>query len=178
MAEPRMRLRQKGQQFPSSDLEAYLVAFGDDYDPLPETVRVLDEIITDYIIETCHGAALSASYSRRAKIKVDDFKFTLRRDPQKLGRVTELLALDKEFKKKRKAFEVDEGELGKEAAKDEAGKGGAGGKTGVASGAGETSGDEGDEGSLAGKDGEGTKRKKAKKDKSKKEETKKEEAKR
>ena len=71
MTEPRMRLRQKGQQFPTQDckshslspftpqrptnvttVEAFLLAFGDNDYPLPETVRVLDEIITDYIIGT------------------------------------------------------------------------------------------------------------------------------
>ncbi|EKG21599.1 transcriptionfactorTFIIDcomplexsubunitTaf13 [Macrophomina phaseolina MS6] len=37
MTEPRMRMRQKGQQFDTRDLEAYLIAFGDDRNPLPET---------------------------------------------------------------------------------------------------------------------------------------------
>ncbi|EON62884.1 hypothetical protein W97_02109 [Coniosporium apollinis CBS 100218] len=119
MTEPRMRLRHKGQQFPTADLEAYLVAFGDDRNPLPETVKVLDEIVTDFIIETCHEAAQSAAYARRAKIKVDDFKFMLRKDPKKLGRVTELLNLDKELKKKRKAFDVEDDQLGKENVKEE-----------------------------------------------------------
>lgn len=130
-------------------VEAFLYAFGDDINPLPETVKVLDEIITEYvirpsapppppaqnwrgteltvttkflpslsfIIETCHEAAASASYSRRSKIKVDDFKFVLRRDPEKLGRVTELLTLDKEIKRKRKAFDVEEENVGKEGGK-------------------------------------------------------------
>lgn len=104
-----MRLRQKGQQFPQSDLEAFLLAFGDNDRPLPETVRVLDEIITDYIIETCHEAAAVAHHARRAKIKLDDFKFMLRRDTGKLGRVSEMLETDKELKRKRKAFDTDEG---------------------------------------------------------------------
>lgn len=68
MAEPRMRVRQKGQQFATQDrtlprrhlrvpqrqptdhgktVEAYLIAFGDDMHPLPETVKVLDEIVTE-----------------------------------------------------------------------------------------------------------------------------------
>ncbi|KAL0263468.1 hypothetical protein SLS55_002448 [Diplodia seriata] len=114
MTEPRMRMRQKGQQFDTRDLEAYLIAFGDDRNPLPETVRVLDEIITDFIIETCHEAALCASYSRRAKIKVDDFKFILRKDPVKLGRVTELLNKEKEIKSQRKVFAVDDEQIGKD----------------------------------------------------------------
>ncbi|KAH8726172.1 transcription initiation factor IID, 18kD subunit-domain-containing protein [Phaeosphaeriaceae sp. PMI808] len=109
MTEVRMRLRQKGQQFPTQDLEAFLLAFGDNDYPLPETVRVLDEIITDYIIETCHEAASVAHHARRAKIKLDDFKFMLRRDTGKLGRVSDMLETDKELKRKRKAFDTDEG---------------------------------------------------------------------
>lgn len=104
-----MRLRQKGQQFPASDLTAFLIAFGDCDSPLPETVKVLDEIVTDYIIETCHEAASVAHHARRAKIKLDDFKFMLRRDTAKLGRVSEMLETDKELKRKRKAFDTDEG---------------------------------------------------------------------
>ncbi|KAH0288958.1 hypothetical protein KCU71_g15608, partial [Aureobasidium melanogenum] len=87
MAEPRMRLRQKGQQFSNPELAGLLEAFGDTQ-PLPATLTTLDEIITDFIIETCHSAAICASYSRRQKIKVDDFKWVLRRDAKKLGRVT------------------------------------------------------------------------------------------
>ncbi|KAI9727129.1 MAG: Transcription initiation factor TFIID subunit 13 [Chrysothrix sp. TS-e1954] len=124
--EPRMRVRNKGQQFGTPDLEAFLTAFGSPLPPpplphsnthepthLPATITVLDEIITTFIIETCHQAAICASYSHRSKIKVDDFKFALRGDPRKLGRVAELLGLDKEIKKKRKAFDVDEGAVGR-----------------------------------------------------------------
>lgn len=108
-----MRQRQKGQQFQTSELEAFLAAFGDDRNPLPETVKVLDEIITDFVIETCHEAAQVASYARRAKIKVDDFKFILRRDPRKLGRVAELLSMDREIKNRKKMFEIEEAQLAK-----------------------------------------------------------------
>jgi len=86
-----------------------LEAFGDKH-PLPSTVLVLDEIITDFIIETCHSAALCASYSRRQKIKVDDFKWVLRRDAKKLGRVTEIFFAEKILKDSRKAFELTTGQ--------------------------------------------------------------------
>jgi transcription initiation factor TFIID subunit 13 len=146
MTEVRMRLRQKGQQFPTQDckplafplsnldkhiiktltrpaVEAFLLAFGDNDYPLPETLRILDEIITDYIIETCHEAASVAHHARRAKIKLDDFKFMLRRDTSKLGRVSEMLETDKELKRKRKAFDTDEGAvLGKGEKEDDGGK--------------------------------------------------------
>ena len=88
-------------------------------------MRVLDEIITDYIIETCHEAASVAHHARRAKIKLDDFKFMLRRDTGKLGRVSEMLETDKELKRKRKAFDTDEGAVLQD--KDGAAAAGAGG---------------------------------------------------
>lgn len=66
--------------------------------PYPETLRVLDEILTDFIIETCHNAVIIASYSGRTKLKLADFEWVLRRDSMKLGRVQEM------FRKKR---EVD-----------------------------------------------------------------------
>lgn len=119
-----MRSRAKGQQFPAQDLEAFLIAFGDDDRPLPETVKILDEIVTDYIIETCHEAAAIAHHARRAKIKLDDFKFMLRRDTAKLGRVSEMLDKEKELKRQRKAFDTDEGAVAKDADKDGAAPGG------------------------------------------------------
>lgn len=90
-------------------------------------MRVLDEIITDYIIETCHEAASVAHHARRAKIKLDDFKFMLRRDTGKLGRVSEMLETDKELKRKRKAFDTDEGAVLVEKDGGGEGEGGGGG---------------------------------------------------
>lgn len=31
------------------EVEAFLIAFGDDDRPLPETVKILDEIVTEYV---------------------------------------------------------------------------------------------------------------------------------
>ena len=91
-----------------------LNAFGDTPDPLPETLRVLDEIVTDFIIETCHAAARSATVSKRQKIKVEDFRWALRGSEEMLGRVRELFAIEKGLKDARKGFNVDEGKIGLE----------------------------------------------------------------
>ncbi|KAG2414089.1 hypothetical protein HFD88_003280 [Aspergillus terreus] len=120
MAEPRARAaRHKGQMNFASELRLLLLAYGDPSphpsfpaEPLPETVRVLDEIVTDFVLEMCHGAAQYASYSRRQKIKVDDFRFALRRDPNKLGRVQELLRMERELKEARKAFDQNDDQVG------------------------------------------------------------------
>jgi transcription initiation factor TFIID subunit 13 len=112
MTEPRARPRTKGQLFHTSDLTDLLYAYGtacrtpNTPSPLPSTISVLDEILTDFIIETCHAAALSASYSRRQKIKVDDFKFVLRKDSVLLGRVQEQLWRERRIKEARSLIDV------------------------------------------------------------------------
>ena len=113
MAEPRARARGKGQVFSHADLSDLLYANGDNVrtpttpSPLPSTITCLDEILTDFIIETCHAAALSASYSRRQKIKVDDFKFVLRKDERLLGRVLEQLWRDKRMREERRVVDFE-----------------------------------------------------------------------
>lgn len=118
MAEPRARPRRPNHgpngnnttTFPTSDLSDLLYAFGSSPPHLPSTISVLDEILTDFIIETCHLAALSASYSRRAKLKVEDFKFVLRHDERLLGRSMEHIWRDKRIKENRRvAGMMDEG---------------------------------------------------------------------
>lgn len=107
MTEPRARARPRGQFFSTADLSELLYAYGDQPPSLPATISALDEILMDFIIETCHQAALSASYSRRQKIKVDDFKWALRRDEVLLGRVLEQMWKEKGIKEDRKAVDFD-----------------------------------------------------------------------
>ena len=91
-----------------------LFAFGDDKIPLDETVRILDEITTDFVIETSHIASKAAEYSGRTKLKIDDFKFAIRGDEILTGRIRELLNTDKELKEARKQFDTGEGRVGLE----------------------------------------------------------------
>jgi transcription initiation factor TFIID subunit 13 len=95
--EPRARAtRHKGSLNFGPELESMLYGFGapmppsiSSINPKPnsETVRVLDEIVTDFIIETCHNAVAIASYSGRTKLKLEDFQWVIRKDPTNLGRV-------------------------------------------------------------------------------------------
>lgn len=81
-----------------------MYAFGDD-DPTQESLQVMDEILQDYIIQLCRSAQHAAG---PRKVKVDDFKFSLRRDAKKLGRCEELLALQKEIAQAKKLFDENE----------------------------------------------------------------------
>ena len=97
--------------FPANDsVRSLLYASGDATStPLEETLRVLEEITVTYITDTCLSAAALASSANRAKIKVDDFKFALRRDERKLGRVQELLHMKKVIDDARKLDGLEEG---------------------------------------------------------------------
>lgn len=86
-------------------------------------MRVLDEIVTDFIIEICHEAARAASYAGRQKVKVEDFMFAIRKNPIFLGRVQELMDMEKELKEARKQFDVPEGKAGLEKGKPKEGSG-------------------------------------------------------
>jgi len=90
-----------------------LYAHGDDFDPLPETVRVLDSITTDFIIESCHGAAAIATHAGRQKVKLEDFRLLFRKDAAKTGRMLQLETMGKEQAQQRKMFDVNNDRLEK-----------------------------------------------------------------
>ncbi|GMM52509.1 Taf13 protein [Starmerella bacillaris] len=89
----------------ANDLKALLYAFGDVDTPYVETIGVLEDILQEYLFSICNEAARMARAAGRNKIKVDDFKFALRNDPRKLGRVEKLLVLQKEFDAARKEYD-------------------------------------------------------------------------
>lgn len=132
--EPRARAsRHKGQLNFPEEVKHLLHGFGAPSppstppdqvpDPYPETLRLLDEALTDFIIEICHSAVAVATYSGRQKLKVDDFRFVLRKDPVKLGRVQQMYLTGKDINRDRKAFDA----IGMGGG----GGGGLGGKVGV-----------------------------------------------
>ena len=83
-----------------------LYGFGDVPNPLEETVEYVDMLVVEYINKLCTDASRLAKY--RGHVKTEDFLFVLGREPRKLGRAKELLALDKELKRARQAFNVSD----------------------------------------------------------------------
>ncbi|BBM98656.1 transcription initiation factor TFIID subunit 13 [Marchantia polymorpha subsp. ruderalis] len=96
----------------SKDLRLMMYGFGDDPDPLPETVLLVEDILLEYITEMVHKAQDVAS--KRGKLTTEDIMFLVRKDSRKFARVKELLAMNEELKRARKAFEVDEEKLANE----------------------------------------------------------------
>lgn len=93
----------------TKELRLMMYGFGDDPDPIPETVSLLEDILIDYVTEMVHKAQDVAS--RRGKLTTEDLMFLVRKDARKFARVKELLAMNEELKRARKAFEVDEEKL-------------------------------------------------------------------
>ncbi|KAJ7524568.1 hypothetical protein O6H91_17G011900 [Diphasiastrum complanatum] len=83
-----------------------MYGFGDDPDPIPETVMLMEDILIDYITDMIHKSQDVAS--RRGKLSTEDIMFLVRKDARKFARVKELLAMNEELKRARKAFEIDE----------------------------------------------------------------------
>lgn len=96
-----------------------LYAHGDVKNPLPETVRVLDEILTDFMQSIAFEAARAAQYSGRQKIKYEDFEFAFRKNPAFLGKVQEVFEKQKEIKKAREILRDGDDEIMKDAAEEE-----------------------------------------------------------
>ncbi|XP_057483843.1 transcription initiation factor TFIID subunit 13-like isoform X2 [Actinidia eriantha] len=91
------------------DLQHMMYGFGDDPNPLPESVTLVEDIVVEYVTDLVNKAQDVAS--KRGKLLTEDFLFLIRKDLPKLNRSTELLSMNEELKQARKAFEVDEEKL-------------------------------------------------------------------
>lgn len=112
-----------------------LYGHGDVFAPLPETVRVLDEILSDFVQGVAFEANRAAHHAGRQKIKAEDFQFAFRKNPAFLGKIQEVLEKKADIESARKIFKDTEAEFSKEmldkvAGEDEAARAGAEGKGG------------------------------------------------
>ncbi|KAG6009263.1 hypothetical protein E4U21_002867 [Claviceps maximensis] len=139
--EPRARAGKNvgKMNFSHNELAQLLYAHGDVKNPLPETVRVLDEILTDFMQSIAFEATRAAHYSGRQKIKYEDFEFAFRRNPTFLGKVQEVFEKQREIKKAREILRDGEDEIIKDVADEEKRRqkeGGSGSGAGAGAGAG------------------------------------------
>ncbi|KAI8907825.1 transcription initiation factor IID, 18kDa subunit [Gorgonomyces haynaldii] len=85
------------------EIRQLMYGFGDQQQPLQETVDIMDELL-EWFIKDLADEALKHS----TRVKTNDFLNALKDDPKKLARAHELLTLDKELKLARAAFDVQE----------------------------------------------------------------------
>jgi len=85
------------------DLKVMMYGFGDVYNPLPESVDLMEELVHEYIHEMTIKATSLAS--KRGKLVTEDFLHLVRKDKKKQNRVMQLLSMYEELKRARKAFD-------------------------------------------------------------------------
>lgn len=103
----------------TKDVKALLYAYGDVEEPLPETVNAVEDLLVNYVVDLCHDAHAYSKVTLRQKVRVEDFKFALRKDPYKYGRLEELLLMQKKIESARKQFDNTEGKNFKSMAVDD-----------------------------------------------------------
>ncbi|GAB6032673.1 Transcription initiation factor TFIID subunit 13 [Chamberlinius hualienensis] len=86
----------------SKELRCMMYGFGDDQNPYTESVDVLEDLVIEYITEMTHKAM---EVGRPGRVQVEDVVFLVRKDPRKFARVKDLLTMNEELKKARKAFD-------------------------------------------------------------------------
>ncbi|EGO57029.1 hypothetical protein NEUTE1DRAFT_84688 [Neurospora tetrasperma FGSC 2508] len=118
--EPRARAGKNvgKMNFNHNELAQLLYGHGDLKNPLPETVRVLDELITDFIQGVGFEATRAAHHAGRQKVKFEDFEFAMRRNPRFMGKIQEVFEKKKEIEAARKNFNIED-QLMKDADKEE-----------------------------------------------------------
>lgn len=86
------------------EIRSMMYGFGDDPNPYSQSVSLIEDVVITYITEIVQK---SLAMGKKGKINVEDIVHLVEHDPKKHGRVKELLIMNEELKKARKAFEED-----------------------------------------------------------------------
>ncbi|OAQ32644.1 transcription initiation factor IID, 18 kDa subunit, partial [Linnemannia elongata AG-77] len=93
-----------------------MYGFGDVPNPANDAVGVLEDMLIEYLTDTCTQAAAVAD--KRGKVNVEDFKFVLRKDAKKRARVDELLYMNEDIRRAKRIADIPELDTSKGGAKD------------------------------------------------------------
>jgi len=86
----------------SKELRCMMFGFGDDQNPYTESVDLLEDLVIHYITEMTSAAM---DVGKTGRVTAEDIMHLTRNDPKKFVRVNELLSMNEELKKARKAFD-------------------------------------------------------------------------
>ncbi|CAF0960072.1 unnamed protein product [Rotaria magnacalcarata] len=87
-----------------SSVRNMMYGFGDDPQPYAESVELLEDLVVQYITDMTLKATEIGS-NKQGRMVVNDILYLLRHDPRKYARVKELLSMNEELKRARKAFD-------------------------------------------------------------------------
>ena len=87
------------------ELRSMMYGYGDSSSPLPESVQLMEDLVTDYLQQVLQQAQCACEERQRAakarvgtdvKVRERDLLFVLRKDPRRHRRVQELLEVYRE----------------------------------------------------------------------------------
>lgn len=93
---------EKRKKMFTKELRCMMYGFGDDQNPYSESVDLIEDLVVEYITELTKKAM---EVGRTGRIAVEDIIFLIRKDAKKYSRVRELLTMNEELRKARKAFD-------------------------------------------------------------------------
>ena len=93
---------EKRKRMFGKELRCMMYGFGDDQNPFTETVDMLEDLVIQFIIDMSLKAQ---DVGKNGKISVEDVLHIVKRDQRKYARVRDLLSMNEELKKARKAFD-------------------------------------------------------------------------
>lgn len=99
--------KSRSQKYFSNDLKGLLYAFGDSAAPNEDTIMELEDVLTTYLIDVVMEANKVRQIHGRGRLRAEDIKFAVRRDPVKLGRIEDLQAMDREISRAKKMFDEE-----------------------------------------------------------------------
>ncbi|THH12027.1 hypothetical protein EW145_g262 [Phellinidium pouzarii] len=90
----------------AKELPKLMYSFGDDKQVSNDSVAVMEEILTEYIVDVCQTALAP---TRKTRLQIEDLRRALSRpgDARKLARMEELLFMQEDIKRARKQFPDD-----------------------------------------------------------------------
>jgi transcription initiation factor TFIID subunit 13 len=88
------------------DLRPMMYGFGDAPQTLPSTVDLMEEMVLEYIMGITQRAGDLGR--KRGRFRTEDLIFLVRKDPKRYARIEELLYMNEELKRARRAFEIED----------------------------------------------------------------------
>ncbi|KAK7067577.1 Transcription initiation factor TFIID subunit 13 [Halocaridina rubra] len=86
----------------SKELRCMMYGFGDDQNPYTESVDLLEDLVLEFITQMTQRAM---EVGRSGRVQVEDVLYLVKKDKRKYARVHDLLNMNEELKKARKAFD-------------------------------------------------------------------------
>ena len=86
------------------EIRCMMVGFGDDKNPYTESIELIEELVIDFVTDITLKAM---NVGKPGRVTYEDIMYLIRTDSKKSQRVKELMAMNEEIKKAKRAFDEE-----------------------------------------------------------------------